>query len=46
MVAILDACNAADRLGYINTVEEVAWVPRATHTRKAWVEQRRLYGSF
>jgi mycothiol synthase len=26
MVTILDACNAADRLEYINTVEEVAWV--------------------
>ncbi len=26
MVAILDACNAADRLDYVNTVEEVAWV--------------------
>jgi mycothiol synthase len=26
MVTILDACNAADRLDYINTVEEVAWV--------------------
>jgi mycothiol synthase len=26
MVAILDACNVADRLDYINTVEEVAWV--------------------
>lgn len=26
MVAILDACNAADGLDYINTVEEVAWV--------------------
>jgi mycothiol synthase len=26
MVAILDACNAADHLEYINTVEEVAWV--------------------
>lgn len=26
MVAILDACNAADRLEYINTVAEVAWV--------------------
>ncbi len=26
MVAILDACNAADRLEFINTVDEVAWV--------------------
>jgi mycothiol synthase len=26
MVAILDACNAADDLDFINTVEEVAWV--------------------
>jgi GNAT superfamily N-acetyltransferase len=26
MVAILDACNAADRLDFINTVEEIAWV--------------------
>ena len=26
MVAILDACNAADGLNYINTVEEIAWV--------------------
>jgi GNAT superfamily N-acetyltransferase len=26
MVTILDACNAADRLDYVNTVEEVAWV--------------------
>jgi mycothiol synthase len=26
MVAILDACNAADQLDFINTVEEVAWV--------------------
>jgi mycothiol synthase len=26
MVAILDTCNVADRLDYINTVEEVAWV--------------------
>jgi mycothiol synthase len=26
MVAILDACNAADGLEYINTVEEIAWV--------------------
>jgi GNAT superfamily N-acetyltransferase len=26
MVAILDACNIADRLDYINTVEEIAWV--------------------
>jgi mycothiol synthase len=26
MVAILDACNVADRLDYINTVEEIAWV--------------------
>jgi len=26
MVAILDACNAADRLEYINTVTEIAWV--------------------
>jgi mycothiol synthase len=26
MVAILDACNAADALEYINTVDEVAWV--------------------
>jgi mycothiol synthase len=26
MVAILDACNAADGLDYINTVAEVAWV--------------------
>jgi ribosomal protein S18 acetylase RimI-like enzyme len=26
MVAILDACNAADGLDYINTVEEIAWV--------------------
>ena len=26
MVAILDACNAADHLDYINTVDEVAWV--------------------
>ena len=26
MVAILDACNVADRLEFINTVEEVAWV--------------------
>ena len=26
MVAILDACNAADRLDYINSVEEVASV--------------------
>ena len=26
MVAILDACNVADALDYINTVDEVAWV--------------------
>jgi len=26
MVTILDACNAADQLDYINTVEEIAWV--------------------
>ena len=26
MVEILDACNAADRLDYVNTVDEVAWV--------------------
>ena len=26
MVAILDACNAADGLDFINTVDEVAWV--------------------
>jgi mycothiol synthase len=26
MVAILNACNAADQLDFINTVEEVAWV--------------------
>ena len=26
MVAILDACNVADGLEYINTVEEIAWV--------------------
>jgi len=26
MVAILDACNAADRLEYVNNMEEVAWV--------------------
>jgi GNAT superfamily N-acetyltransferase len=26
MVAILDACNAADQLDYINSVEEIAWV--------------------
>jgi mycothiol synthase len=26
MVGILDACNAADRLEFINSVEEVAWV--------------------
>jgi GNAT superfamily N-acetyltransferase len=26
MVAILDACNVADDIDYINTVEEVAWV--------------------
>ena len=26
MGAILDACNVADRLDYINTVEEIAWV--------------------
>jgi GNAT superfamily N-acetyltransferase len=26
MVAILDACNIADRLDYVNSVEEVAWV--------------------
>ncbi len=26
MVAILDACNAADRLDFINTVDEIAWV--------------------
>ncbi len=26
MVAILDACNAADRLDFINTVEEITWV--------------------
>ena len=26
MVSILDACNAADHLEYINTVDEIAWV--------------------
>ena len=26
MVAILDACNVADRLDFINTVDEIAWV--------------------
>jgi mycothiol synthase len=26
MVGILDACNAADRLEYINSVDEIAWV--------------------
>ena len=26
MVAILDACNTADRLEFINTVDEIAWV--------------------
>jgi ribosomal protein S18 acetylase RimI-like enzyme len=26
MVEILDACNAADRLDYVNTVDEIAWV--------------------
>jgi GNAT superfamily N-acetyltransferase len=26
MVSILDACNAADQLDYVNTEEEVAWV--------------------
>jgi mycothiol synthase len=26
MVAILDACNVADDLNYINTVKEIAWV--------------------
>jgi mycothiol synthase len=26
MVAILDACNAADRLDFVNTVDEIAWV--------------------
>jgi GNAT superfamily N-acetyltransferase len=26
MVSILDACNVADGLDYINTVEEIAWV--------------------
>ena len=26
MVTILDACNAADRLDFVNTVDEIAWV--------------------
>jgi mycothiol synthase len=41
MVAILDACNAADRLEYINTVEEVSWV--FAHLKNCDPEQDMLF---
>jgi mycothiol synthase len=41
MVAILDACNDADRLEYINTLEEIAWV--FAHLRNCDPERDMLF---
>ena len=41
MVAILDACNAADGLEYINSVKEVAWV--FSHLTNCSPEQDMLF---
>ncbi len=41
MVAILDACNAADHLDYINTLDEIAWV--FSHLRNCDPERDMLF---
>ena len=41
MVAILDACNIADSLEYVNTVDEIAWV--FAHLKNCDPEQDMLF---